>query len=155
MKIVTLLFTILLGCNSSKRINTSINNNDNKYTQVSFETLVKDQTGGYVKEEIRIISDRKSLLKVYGYVNRIRKPGFPIPTIDFSKETVIAVFMGEKTSGGYAVSVESVKEEGEKVIVQIKEVKPGTKDMVTMAITQPFCFAKINNVGKEIVFEKL
>ena len=74
-----------------------VDDNDNKCTQVSFETLVENQTGGYVKEESRVISDRKSLLEVYGYVNRIRKPGFSIPSIDFSKETVIAVFMGEKT----------------------------------------------------------
>ena len=155
MKFTILILTLLLSCNSSKNMNTSVDDNDNKYTQVSFETLVENQTGGYVKEEIRVISDRKSLLEVYGYVNRIRKPGFSIPSIDFSKETVIAVFMGEKTSGGYAVSVESVKEEGEQVIVQIKEIKPDTKEMVTMAITQPFCFVKINKVGKEFVFENL
>jgi len=153
MKFCVLLLAFLLGCNSSKNINTSMDKNY-EYTQISFETLVEDQTGGYVKEEIRVISDHKSLLEVYNFVNRIRKPGFPIPTIDFSKETVIAVFMGEKTSGGYAVSVESVKEEGENIIVQIKEIKPDPKDMVTMVITQPFCFVKINRVVKEVVFLK-
>ena len=155
MKFTVLVLTILLSCKSSKNRNTSVDSNDNKYAQVYFETLVEDQIGGYVKEEIRVISDRKSLLEAYGFVNRIRKPGFTIPSIDFSKETVIAVFMGEKTSGGYAVSVESVKEEGEQVIIQIKEIKPGPKDMVTMVITQPFCFVKINRVGKEFVFENL
>ena len=155
MKLLALLFTLLLSCNSSKNMNTSVDNNDNKYAQVYFETLVEDQIGGYDKVQSLVISDRKSLLEVYGYVNRGRKPGFSIPSIDFSEETVIAVFMGEKTSGGYAVSVESVKEEGEQVIIQIKEIKPGPKDMVTMAITQPFCFVKINRVGKEFVFENL
>jgi len=155
MKLLALLFILLLSCNSSKNMNTSVDNNDNKYTQVYFETLVEDQIGGYIKEEIRVISDRKSLLEVYGYVNRISKPDFTIPFIDFSKETVIAVFMGEKTSGGYAVSVENVKQKGEQVIIQIKEIKPGPKDMVTMVITQPFCFVKINRVEKEFVFENL
>lgn len=153
MKFSILLFTFLLGCNPSKNINPSMEKNY-EYTQASFENLVEDQIGGYNKEEIRIISDRKGLLEVYGYVNRIRKPGFTIPNIDFSKETIVAVFMGEKTSGGYAVSIESVREENEKIIVQIKEIKPGPKDMVTMVITQPFCFVKINSAGKEFIFEK-
>jgi len=126
-----------------------------EYTQVPFETLVEGQMGGYVKEEIRVISDRKSLLEIYGYVNRIRKPGFSIPKIDFSKETVIAVFMGEKTTGGFSVAIENVKEENKKLIVKIKETKPGPKDMVTMVITQPFCFVKINSIDKEFIFEKM
>ena len=153
MKFSVLLLTFLLGCNSSKNMNTSMNKNY-EYSQVSFETLIEDQMGGYVKEEIRVISDRKSLLEVYGYVNRIRKPGFSIPEIDFSKETVIAVFMGEKTTGGYGVIVEDVKEEKGKLVVAIKETKPGSKNMVTMAITQPFCIVKINSSNKELVFKK-
>jgi hypothetical protein len=153
MKLGILLLTVLLSCNSSKNMSTSMDKKC-EYIQVPLVTLVEDQIGGYVKEEIRVISDRKSLLEVYGYVNRIRKPGFSIPKIDFSKETVIAIFMGEKTSGGYAITVESVKEVNERVVVQIKETKPDPKDMVTMVITQPFCFVMINSVGKEFVFEK-
>ena len=154
MKFTVLVLTILLSCNSSKNMNTSMDKT-NEYTQVSFETLVEGQIGGYDEEQNRVINDHESLLEVYDYINRFRKPGFSIPTIDFSKETVIAVFIGEKTSGGYAVSIGSVKEVNEKVMVQIKEIKPGPKDMVTMAITQPFCFVKINRVGKEFVFEKM
>ncbi|NQY29574.1 MAG: protease complex subunit PrcB family protein [Flavobacteriaceae bacterium] len=154
MKLGLLLLTILIGCSSSKNVDTPAEKN-NENTQLSFEVLVEDQIGGFVKEEIRIIKNRESLLEVYGYVNRIRKPGFSIPKVDFSKETIIAVFMGEKTTGGFSVTIENVKEENKKLIVKIKETKPGPKDMVTMAITQPFCFVKINNVGKEFVFEKL
>ena len=153
MKFSVLLLTFLLGCNSSKNMNTSMNKNY-EYSQVSFETLIEDQMGGYVKEEIRVISDRKSLLEVYGYVNRIRKPGFSIPEIDFSKETVIAVFMGEKTTGGYGVIVEDVKEEKGKLVVAIKETKPSPGDMIITVITQPFCVVKINSSNKELVFKK-
>ena len=154
MKLVVLLLTIFIGCSSSKNIETPMKIN-NKSVQVLFETLVEDQMGGFVEEDIRIIRDRESLLEVYGYVNRIRKPGFSIPKIDFSKETVIAVFMGEKNTGGFAVTIENVKQENEKLIVQIRETKPGPKDMVTLAINQPFCFVKVNSVDKEFVFEKL
>lgn len=153
MKLSVLLLTIFIGCSSSKNMETSkIKNTTNN--QVTFENLVTSEIGGYVKEETLVIKDRESLLQVYGYVNRIRKPGFTIPKIDFSKETVIAVFMGEKTTGGYAISVENVKEVNEKLIVQIKEIKPGQKDMVALVITQPFCFVKINRVAKEVTFEK-
>jgi len=154
MKLGMLLLTVFLACSSSKNINMSMK----KYaenTQILYEILIENQTGGFLKEETRIIVDDESLFNIYTYVNRFREPEFPIPEIDFSKESVIAVFMGEKTTGGYAVMVENVIEVDGKLIVKIKEVKPGPKDMVTMAITQPFCFVRINSVGKEIIFEKL
>jgi len=153
MKYGALLFMILLSCNSSKNTNVSMDKNI-EYAQVHFETLVEDPIGGYVKEEIRVVNDYEGLLEVYGYVNRIRKPGFSIPNIDFSKETVVAIFMGEKTTGGFSIAAESVKEENGKLVVKIKETKPGSKDMVTMAINQPFCFVKISSIGKEFVFVK-
>jgi len=154
MKFVSIVLIIFLSCSSSKNKENTLKNS-NESAQVLFEILVENETGGFVKEEIRVIRDHTSLLAIYGYVNRVRKPGFSIPKIDFSKETVIAVFMGEKTTGGFAITIENVKEENEKLIVKIKETKPGPEDMVTMAITQPFCFVKISSVGKEFVFLKL
>jgi len=153
MKLCVLLITIFIGCSSSKNIDTKKEMNE-KNNKVSFEILVEDQMGGFVKEETRVIRSHKELLQVYGYVNRMRKPGFSIPKIDFSKASVVAIFMGEKTTGGFSVTVESVMNKEGKVIVEVIETQPKSNDMATMAFTQPFCFVKINSIDKEIVFEK-
>lgn len=153
MKLYVLLSMILLSCSSVTNINMPIKSEKNN-SQLLFDTLIEDQMGGYVTPELLIIKDRESLLKLYGQVNKTRKPGFPIPNIDFSVETIVAVFMGEKNAGGYGVAVEEVKEKNGKLTVFIKETKPNPGDMVITVMTQPFCVIKINSSDKEIVFEK-
>jgi len=153
MKLYALLMLVLLSCNATRNVNAPIKS-ENKTHELLFKTLIENQMGGYVTPEIRVVKDREGLVKVYGQVNKTRKPGFPIPDIDFSKETIVAVFMGEKSTGGFGVSVEEVKEENRKLMVAIKERKPNPKDMVTTVITQPFCIVKINSANKELVFVK-
>jgi len=147
MKLYMLLTVLILSCSSTKNIDVPIKT-ENNTNKLLFETLIEDQIGGYATPEIRVVKDRESLLKVYGQLNRTRKPGFPIPEIDFSKETIVAVFMGEKNTGGYGVVVEDVKEEKDKLVVSIKETKPSTGAMVITVITQPFCIVKINSLKK-------
>jgi len=153
MKLYVLLTLVILSCSSTINIDVPIKS-ENNANQLLFEVLVEDQIGGYTTPEIRVVKGRESLLKVYGQVNKSRKPGFPIPDIDFSRETIVAVFMGKKNTGGYGVAVEEVREEKGKLIVAIKETKPSSGAMAITVITQPFCIVKINSSNKELVFEK-
>ncbi|MBC8644754.1 protease complex subunit PrcB family protein [Flavobacterium lindanitolerans] len=43
-------------------------------------------------------------------------------------------------------------EKGEKIYVDVQETSPGSGDIVTMALTNPFTIVKINST-KEIIFQ--
>ena len=45
--------------------------------------------------ETTVIKDAKSLSKFYAGINKTRKPGLPVPIVDFSKEMAILVCLGE------------------------------------------------------------
>ncbi len=62
----------------------------------------------------------------------------PPPEVDFKKEMVLAAFMGEQNSGGYAVEIKDAVEEKGKLVVTVVERSPGPGSIVTQAITNPF-----------------
>lgn len=154
MKLFSVILFLFIGCSSSKDvIDNSVSKSNNN--QVVFEQLVQSSIGGYVHPQIKVIKEQKELEETFNYVNKSRKPGFPIPDkINFSRETIVAIFMGQKNTGGYSVSVAKVEEQENKIKIFVTEESPGKNDMVTMAITQPFCIVKVNNADKEFVFEK-
>lgn len=59
--------------------------------------LLEDSYGGQEKEQLLVIKDDKSLKEYFGVLNRTRKPGLPVPQIDFKKEMVIAWSPGVKS----------------------------------------------------------
>jgi len=157
--IVTLILLILIFCSSSKdKMKKDTKKEIEKITKTTtlatFETLVVAQMGGFVSPQIRIIKEEQALREVYGQVNKTRKPGFSLPKIDFTKETIVAIFMGEKNTGGYAVKVVSVLDKEAILLVTVQESQPKANAMVITALTQPICIVKINSANKNIVFEK-
>lgn len=77
---------------------------------------------------------------------------FPPPEIDFSTYTVVALFLGERPTGGFAISVEKVIDVGDKIVIKVRELYPG-RIYVTEALTWPHHIIKIERPQKPITFE--
>lgn len=69
----------------------------------------------------------------------------PLPTVDFTKNMVIAAFMGEKTHGGYTLRVENVEQTLDAYNVKIKISIPGNNCRASQDIVQPFEFVVVPN----------
>lgn len=79
---------------------------------------------------------------------------FPVPalpTIDFSKEMVIAVFMGQRSSGGFSTTIEKVVDGAKNVVVTYREKSPS--GMSTAAMSQPFHIVRVPASTKPVVFK--
>ncbi|MBL4744950.1 MAG: protease complex subunit PrcB family protein [Flavobacteriaceae bacterium] len=118
-----------------------------------FKELINESQGGFNTAKFLVIKENTSSLETYLQINKIRKPGFDIPEIDYNKQMLFALFMGEKASGGYAISIDHITETANKLRVFIKERSPN--GIATMAITSPFCIVLLDKSTKEIVFEKI
>lgn len=66
------------------------------------------------------------------------EPSMPPPKVDFQAEMVLGAFLGEQSTGGYAVEIQDAVEENGKLVVTVKEIAPGPDSFVTQAITTPF-----------------
>jgi len=74
-----------------------------------------------------------------------------LPTVDFDKELVAAVFLGEKPSGGYGVEISSAEVIDRALTVFVKETSPSPGAIVTQGFNQPFHIVRIETAGVETV----
>lgn len=78
-----------------------------------------------------------------------------LPAIDFTKRTVVAVFLGTRSTAGYAVQITGTRTERGRMIVQWAERRPGRDDVTAQIITSPAHLASIPKFAGEITFEKV
>lgn len=80
--------------------------------------------------------------------------GKPLPKVDFSTRTVVAVFLGSRPSAGYGVEITRTRLDGKTLIVEWREIAPGRDSLVAQVITSPAVLAAIPRFDGEIRFEK-
>lgn len=152
IRLFAIYIFLLSSCSSSSTINkqTMIISQDT----ITFETLAEDFYGGMTDSKFIVIKEETTLNEIYKLINKSKSPGIKIPIINFEKETVLVLFLGEKSSGGHSISVEQILDENEKVTVKYKVTLPKLGEMVTTVMTQPYCIIKIPITSKEIIFDK-
>ncbi len=99
----------------------------------------------------RVINDETELFQLLSEMNlpsSLVKEYSP----DFSKEIIVAVFQGQRTSGGYSIEITDIVNKKDNVVVcaQVDEPSGG---IATMCITYPAHFVACPKVEKSIVFE--
>jgi hypothetical protein len=73
------------------------------------------------------------------------------PAVDFTKEMVVAVFLGERNQGGYKVEVKLMADPLEpktRVVVFYREVPPAGNSFNMQMLSQPFVMVKIPRKAK-------
>ena len=75
-----------------------------------------------------------------------------VPDIDFSSNIVLAVYMGEHTTGGYHIEIMNISENVVLTRVYIRETSPSPDDLMIPTLTQPYHIVKINRNPRIIVF---
>lgn len=106
---------------------------------------------GKTEEVLRNAADWKKLWDKHSS-NVFPQPA--LPKVDFSKEMVVAVSLGARSSGGYSVSITSIVDDGTNIVVTYKEAKPDPNGPSTAAITHPFVFVKVPLTTKPVKFVK-
>ena len=100
-----------------------------------------------------VIRDADAWKGLWAQIYRTRTPAPAPPEVDFDKQMAVAVFMGQRNTGGYSTRITSVRDTGQQVIVRVKQTSPPPGAMVTMALTQPYDVVTIAKTSKPIKFE--
>ena len=90
-----------------------------------------------------------------GVVAPARRRPAAAPKIDFTKRTVVAVFLGSRSSAGYAVEVTGTKPAGKTLIVEWSEQTPKPGNVSAQVITSPSHLVSIPKFEGEITFRKV
>ena len=68
---------------------------------------------------------------------------------------VAAVFLGEKTTGGYEVEITQAELQNSSLKIQYIEKTPTPGGMTIQALSQPFHLVKLPRYDAQVVFSKL
>jgi len=87
---------------------------------------------------------------------RQHAPDRPEPTIDFSKESVIGLFMGSRPNAGFSTAVVSTMEGGGALGIRYTESAPSRDTITAQIITFPFHLVAIPKAtAANVKFEKV
>ena len=142
------IILLLMSCASSKNV-IEEQNNTSLPIESPFTLLMTEHYGAPSPAQNIVISDSKTLNSFFSKVNRTRKPGIPVPDIDFLKNVIIIVYSGETLN--HADSVLYVLKETVTQIVLSTKLRPSKKENSTRKIINSFYMYIMPQSKKEII----
>ncbi len=147
LKIVVLgILGILLSCHAQKKISpqTAAIEKDSGLT-----LILQDNYGGNDSTEVLIVKDAKRLQSFFSKINRTRKPGLPVPKIDFDNDMVV-IFYGGQQQGTKTPELTLVKETPTTLILNLNR----PKNTSGTALIRPFSLYTLPITQKEIILKE-
>lgn len=97
-----------------------------------------------IEEPARVVATGASQwAQVWSAIWRRHSAPPALPQIDFAGEMVVVAAMGTRSSGGYAIYVDSAYQHSDRIEVVIRTVSPGSRCGTTAALTEPVDVARI------------
>ena len=86
---------------------------------------------------------------------REHAPARPLPDVDFSREIVVGVFLGTRSSAGFTVEIVGYHEEGGRIVVEYRETTPSRGAITAQVIVSPYHLVALPKRTGAVTFEKL
>ena len=96
------------------------------------------------------ITDRQAFDRIWQANNR---RGLPTPSVDFTRERVVLVAMGEEPGGGFGVRFTGAQIDSDLVRLVASESAPGATCVTTPALTQPIDLAGLPRGTERLALE--
>lgn len=121
--------------------------------QVTWETVASgSQATGVQAPRFEIVSDQRQLASFWARVHASQLQPPPPPDANFARETLVAVYQGQRPTGGYAVNVRRVTEEQGELYLDVEFVEPGEGAMTTQALTSPWTLVRVLRGGYPVAW---
>ena len=142
-----LLLLVFATCNGQKKMTDNATQEESQASETGLKWVASDAYSGTDQAKTLIIKDAKGLQKFYSQINRSRKPGLPVPEIDFSKEIVIVRCSGKTDNGTLPILYVKDQTKGELVL----GIRNTDKKYDSSAITTPFTLYRMPVTERKIV----
>lgn len=76
------------------------------------------------------------------------------PEVDFSRATVIAVFLGTRPTAGHSVEITRIDKDDAGLVVTWRERAPAAGDLVAQMLTSPFFIVRTESHGGPVRFTR-
>jgi len=133
---------------------TNIEMIEKSITSLEFDTIEKGFFSGITEKKNLVIRTQDQRAKLWNKHTSIRIPPPEAPAIDFTENMILAVFMGQKPSGSFAVEITRVEKCENGLVVFFSEVEPPPDAVVTAVLTQPYHIIRIEKSNLPVKFKK-
>ncbi len=144
-----ILLMAILSCNSQKK--SLVSNSNGEASGESLVLLVQDNYAPTDVVETLVIRDEPALRNFFSKINMTRKPGIPVPEVDFSKEMILIFCAGTSKDAQLPPLAISQETENEVVISASENIRIDSSAILPYA--SPFSVYKMPMTKKEIVFK--
>ena len=90
-----------------------------------------------------VIADQQHWREVWARIHRDERPVPPVPAIDWRRELVIVAALGRRSSGGFAIRIDSAYQRDDTLEIVVRTEVPGRNCMLTAAFSQPVDLARL------------
>jgi hypothetical protein len=121
---------------------------------VAFDVVQEVTTpiSGIVERRRAVIANAAEWAELWDEMQSRIEPKPPVPEIDFGSHMVVFASMGERTSGGYTISVLEAAAEDDALYVEIEEATPGIECITTDVISTPAVAVSVPNTASKVLF---
>lgn len=102
-----------------------------------------NQAVGIEEVQYEFIADETEFLNVWNKAHGSQLTVPVLPDIDFDRETLVAVFMGQKPTGGYGVDIQDISLDDNNVYINMGFREPAAGAITTQALTSPWVILRI------------
>ena len=108
-----------------------------------------------LKDSLRlIVSDGATWAGIWDQMQAPVSPPPQLPAIDFDQEMVLVTALGERTTGGYAITIDSLSTGRGILVVYLSKRSPGSRCVVTQALSQPVDVVRAPRQSGPVVFDE-
>lgn len=124
-------------------------------TPLSLATVAKGYRSG-IREPLQIVvRNQDEWNAIWKRHSSIDKNPRSAPSIDFNREMVVGIFLGEKNTGGYEVEILRGEEQNSSLYFYYREKSPPAGAIVTQVVTQPFHLVKVaKHENVQVIFRR-
>ena len=116
-------------------------------------TIFKGTFSGIQEESQVVVTNRAGFEKLWKQHSLKFEPKEPAPEVDFAKETVLAVSLGQKRTGGFSVEISDIRRAGEKTLVLVKPRSPKQGGFTIQALTAPIHMVAVPKIEGKVEFK--
>jgi hypothetical protein len=150
------------GCGPAATVDAELNDRSDDFSSApavpagavpaAFLELAKTQYSGHGASSRVVIRDLPAWETFWLGIVAGVSPQPPLPAIDFARHTVLAATMGQRSSAGYAIEIDSVFVSNETVYAVVKSISPGPDCGVAAVLTAPVVAVRIDRLTGPIRF---
>lgn len=149
---VTVATVPIIGCGSSNPA--GIPPGATLVPSAEIDTLVDESYSGVTEPRREVFRSDSAWGDFWETVHQTRSPRPEVPEIEFGRQMVIAVAMGQRPTGGYAIDIEAMYRDDGTLHVLVLETSPGPSCGTTQALTQPVLAVAVAAAEGKVAFHE-